>query len=221
MSTFKPLGHYDLVPVPAVPRATPAPSPALSGPLSDALRLLGPTLDVRLCTALIASTPPVAPSVEHYLRLALAITEALGAMPGVLPLDAPDHRLELVEMYLDETEAVLGELGNPARPATHADVARLSSGLLSTSDLCQALTGIAEGDPLRPRLDGALRRLGAACDAFAGLLEREPGPSTQGASVAAPSAPPQGPGKRRPGRRGRRRSPTASAPRLPAARDGR
>jgi hypothetical protein len=142
-------------------------------------------------------------------------------MPGVLPLDAPAHRLELVGAYLDETEAVLCELGKPARPATHADVAGLSSGLLSTSDLCQALTGIAEGDPLRPRLDGALRRLGAACDAFAELLEREPGPSTQGAPAASRSAPRHGPGKRGPGRRGRRRSTTASAPRLPAARDGR
>ena len=71
-------------PIDVAPPALPAPAePAqpLERNLARALLLLGPRLDPRLRSALIASTPPARPTVEHYLQLAATLTEIL---PGVV-----------------------------------------------------------------------------------------------------------------------------------------
>jgi len=118
-SAAAPLGHFDLIPVPAVPRALPPRPAPVAREIADALRLLGASIDPRLRAALVASTPPTEPSVEHYLRLALALTEALRAMPGVLPLDAPEHRLELWKGTSTRQRSIsVGSAGERSRSGT-------------------------------------------------------------------------------------------------------
>jgi P22_AR N-terminal domain len=194
-------------PAPALAAPEPASRPALLllGPglerhLADALLLLGPSLDPRLRSALISATRPTRPTVEHYLRLAAALTEALAGMPGVLQVDTPEHRLDTIEAFLAETENVLRLLAAepPMLPMTYQAVSGVKLGIDSATSHCEALAGLPAEDPLRARLGRAYGRVVAATEKLAGLFAKQRAPAPSQGSPGATPAPAAPAAPRRP-----------------------
>jgi P22_AR N-terminal domain len=195
------------MPEPASPLALLPPGPGLERHLADALLLLGPSLDPRLRSALISASRPQRPTVEHYLRLAAALTEALADMPGVLQVDTPEHRLDTIEAFLAETENVLRLLAAepPVLPMTYQAVSGVKLGIDSATSHCEALAGLPNEDPLRARLGRAYGRVVAATEKLAALFAKQLAPApAQGSPGAAPAptsaASPRAPRRGRPPR---------------------
>jgi hypothetical protein len=180
-------------PVAARPTGRPAlpPAPAAAERhVTTALRLLGSSLDPRIRLALLGSTPPARPTVEHYLQLAAMLTEAISVMPGVLHASAPAERLEGATMFLKATEQLLMDFvgkGPDARVAPQ-DVTSLNMALSSAMSLCEALSGLPEDDPLREKLDEALERWQRASASYKRLLSRALAPPVPGAPPAPPAS---------------------------------
>jgi hypothetical protein len=143
-------------------------------PFRAALERLGPGLDARIRAALVAlgrASPRT--TTRQYLRRAGEIERFIRSTPGCLPIAAPIDRVLCLETLLAESNPMLAELEHRCSPPTFSELAAVSLALTSALSLCQALFGIPEGDPLRPRLVAAARELGSTQRAFWALVERQ------------------------------------------------
>jgi hypothetical protein len=129
--------------------------------------------------------------VEQYLELAASLTELLAGMPGVIPLDAPEHRLKAMGMWLSRAEREIAEIERRQLDVliVYRDLAGISLAISTVGAFLEPVASLADEHQQDQCAEAAARFLKAS-RAFATPAQRNPRPQegTPSGGVASPAS---------------------------------